>query len=140
MKETSVAPLPREKFVVFFRRAEEASRTMKSCVEARMFNSAAIEAVQTVISALDAFTCWSLGVKSTSQNHLDVLRLLRGLAEPGLDAIRRQAEYVLERKTAVQYGPALVEERTAREMVLRAERVFDWVTERTHMPPSSGAA
>ena len=131
MKLQRVERLPKDRFLVPLRKADEATRTMRECLATRRFNSAGTEAIQAVISSCDALTIFHLGLRSTGQSHLDVLQLLGGIPLEGSGPLRRQAESVLELKSHVQYEVRAVEEAVARKMVLQAERVYDWTVKHT---------
>ena len=124
MRGERVEPIPKQEFTRYLRKADEACRSMKDDLQARRYNSAGLQAVQTAVSSADSLTVFYLGLRSTAQSHLEVLSLLRRIPVQEEDQLRRQIASVLDVKSQVQYEPGTISERTARRVSTLADRIL----------------
>ena len=86
-------------------------------------------AVQCAISSADAICVHEKGVRSVSQDHLDVCDLVAGLPLEGAQEKSKQLRKVIARKNLVQYECRSVHKADADEMVKVTTRVYQWVRE-----------
>jgi hypothetical protein len=102
---------------------------MQNAVKAARWNSAAILAVHTVVSACDALTSFYLRIRCTSERHLDILTLINRLplSKPDIDAKSKQIGRVIDIKNKAEYEERLITENEARSAAKDAERVLIWV-------------
>jgi HEPN domain-containing protein len=86
-------------------------------------DSAAVLAIHAAISACDSLTVRHLGVRSTSQKHLDVLRLIDQLPLAQREPLKKQLRTLVSRKNVVEYEDQLLPRGDAHAFVKVAERV-----------------
>ncbi|MCX5751246.1 MAG: hypothetical protein NT099_06235 [Candidatus Saganbacteria bacterium] len=112
----------------YFSKAAEFYDSMMDCFREERWNSAALEAVHCCISANDALTIWSKGIRCTSHNHDDAVTLLQSLSD--LKDVKTGASHflrVIKKKNLVEYEGKKFGKNEAAEIILHAERFFKWV-------------
>ncbi len=100
---------------------------MLAAFHASNWNAAATLAVQCVISSADAICVFEKGLRSISQDHLDVCDLVAGLTIEDADEKSKQLRKVIMRKNMVQYESRNVRKNDADEMVKCTARFYQWV-------------
>jgi HEPN domain-containing protein len=113
----------------YLRKAADNYEQMLVAFNASNWNAAATLAVQCAISSADAICVYEKGVRSVSQNHLDVCDLVAGLPLEGVQEKSRQLRKIVARKNLVQYECRSVYKADADEMVKVTTRVYQWVRE-----------
>jgi HEPN domain-containing protein len=116
----------------YLAKAEEFFRSVLENMTSGRWNAAALSAVHTGIAAADAVLVFERGVRSTSQQHGDVLGLLAGEG-PDRSAALAHLRRILSRKNLVEYESRLFTQREAEEIVQHAERFLLWA--RTRVRP-----
>ena len=114
------------KSAIYLRKADEFGAAMVQAAAAKNWNAVGLNAIHAVISATDALTSFHLGKRSRSQDHEDVIVLLRELPLEDVSAKASQALEVLRLKNRVEYEARLFEEDEANVVQLRAERFLAW--------------
>lgn len=114
------------KSAIYLRKADEFGAAMAQAAAAKNWNAVGLNAIHAVISATDALTSFHLGKRSRSQDHEDVILLLRELPLQDVSAKASQALEVLRLKNKVEYEARLFEEEEAHVVQLRAERFLAW--------------
>jgi len=102
---------------------------MLAAFNASNWNAAATLAVQCAISSADAICVHEKGVRSVSQDHLDVCDLVACLSLDGAREKSRQLRKIVARKNLVQYECRSVHKADADEMVKVTTRLYQWVRE-----------
>ena len=118
--------VPSGEYARFLARAREFAGTARMAMEDQRLNSAGLEAIHAVISACDAVTVARLGLRCKSEDHREVLHLLRRIKEEGLSEVHRQVSQVLSVKSMVEYGGAGLSSEETTRVVVQAERVVNW--------------
>lgn len=113
----------RSRAAAFLAKAEEFLRGAKRSLEAGDRDAAGVLAIHAGISACDALTVGHLGLRSNTQRHLDVLRLLRQVDFAGRAAVERQLRELVSEKREVEYEDRRLQVGDAAKMVELAERV-----------------
>lgn len=111
----------------YLQKAEECERAMKTALEGGDHNAAAINAVHCGISAADALTTASLGVRHAGQSHQDVQRLLKQIQDPDIGKVTRHLTDLLRIKGTAEYESRLITPSEAKNAVTHAERLLSWV-------------
>ena len=91
----------------------------------RNFDAAGLAGVHSVISACDALTVARLGMRSTAQDHQEVLRLLEDTGAP--NPVLTQVREVLSMKNKAEYEARELTEQEAQRVVTRAGRILIYV-------------
>ncbi len=94
------------------------------------WNAAATLALQCAISSADAICVSEKGIRSISQNHLDVCDLVVSLSIEGADEKAKQLRKIIIRKNMIQYECRSVYKSDADEMVKVTARVYQWAREK----------
>lgn len=113
----------------YLKKATDNYDQMLAAFNASNWNAAATLAVQCAISSADAICVHEKGVRSVSQDHLDVCDLVAGLPLEGAQEKSKQLRKVIARKNLVQYECRSVHKADADEMVKVTARVYQWVRE-----------
>ena len=127
MAEVKTQRLRKELHLNFLKKAGECAALMRVALEQGGYNAAAILAVHCGISAADALTVFSLGVRHAGTNHADVQRLLMQVADPLMGQKLRHLAMLLGIKGVAEYEERLITETNARDAVTHAERFLSWV-------------
>src|SRR3989338_6933332 len=101
----------------YLKKAADNYDQMLIAFHASNWNAAATLAVQCAISSADAICVYEKGIRSISQNHLEVCGLVAVLPIDGADEKAKQLRKVIIRKNMVQYECRSVRKSDADEMV-----------------------
>ncbi len=113
----------------FLAKAKKFVEGAQALMENGNWDSAAVLSVHATISACDAVTAKYLNCRCSSAEHLDVLGLideLPAVADSEKKTKKEQIRHVLGLKNIAEYEDRSIDERTARELLTRAERIVDW--------------
>jgi hypothetical protein len=127
------ADIEKREYSAFMKKATEFYHGMKIAAESGEWNQAMLSGIHCAISSIDAVTTWYLGLKSNSQNHLDVVGLLLRTSAPQASERVRQLQEILSLKTRVEYGTEELTPSKASTAVKQVERLFFWA--KTVLPP-----
>ena len=111
----------------YLKKATDNYEQMLTAFNALNWNAAATLAVQCAISSADAICVHEKGVRSVSQDHLDVCYLVASLPLEGAQEKARQSRKVIARKNLVQYECRSIQKPDADEMVKVTVRIYQWV-------------
>lgn len=114
----------------YLKKAADNYDQMLAAFHASNWNAAATLAVQCAISSADAICVYEKGVRSVSQDHLDVCDLVAQLPIKDADEKAKHIRKVIARKNMVQYESRSVYKSDADEMVKVTTRVYQWVQEK----------
>ena len=113
----------------YLKKASDNYDQMLVAFNASNWNAAATLAVQCAISSADAICVHEKGIRSISQDHLDVCDLVGQLLCKGSDEKAKQLRKIIARKNMVQYECRSMYKSDADEMVKVTVRVYQWVQE-----------
>lgn len=114
----------------YLKKAEDNYDQMLKAFHAENWNAAATLALQCAISSADAVCVFEKGLRSISQDHLDVCDLVLSLPLNDAAEKAKQLRKVIMRKNMVQYESRQVRKPDADEMVKCTTRFYQWVKER----------
>jgi len=114
----------------YLKKASDNYDQMLAAFHVSNWNAAATLAVQCVISSADAICVYERGIRSISQDHLDVCGLVAELPLKGADEKAKQLRKIIARKNMVQYECRSVHKSDADDMVKITARFYQWVRER----------
>ncbi len=130
MVSSRISDVPRSRVKVYVRRAEELLKAADWGLEQGLANVVAVNAVQSSISATDAFLVQELGQRSSGTDHHEALNLVASSSSPERTAIGRHLQRVLDRKNEVEYRDREVTLADAKELRKHAHRLFETVRQR----------
>ena len=113
----------------YLKKAADNYDQMLAAFHVENWNAAATLALQCAISSADAVCVHDKGVRSVSQDHLDVCDLVAQLQRDGADGKAKQLRKIIARKNMVQYECRSVYRSDADDMVKVTTRVYQWVRE-----------
>lgn len=113
----------------YLKKASDNYDQMLVAFHASNWNAAATLAVQCAISSADAICVYEKGIRSISQDHLDVCGLVANLTIKEADEKSKQLRKVIIRKNMVQYESRSVRKADADEMVKCSTRFYQWVNQ-----------
>ncbi len=128
-REMKIRQEDRSAAVDYLKKAADNYEQMLTAFNALNWNAAATLAVQCAISSADAICVHERGVRSVSQDHLDVCDLVASLPLEGAEGKTKQLRKVIARKNLVQYECRSVHKADADEMVKVTTRIYQWVRE-----------
>lgn len=114
----------------YLKKAADNYDQMLLAFHAGNWNAAATLALQCAISSADAICVYEKGVRSISQDHLDVCDLVSKLPIDGADEKAKQLRKIIARKNVIQYECRSVHKADADEMVKVTTRFYQWVREK----------
>ncbi|MGA7860274.1 MAG: hypothetical protein WCB19_00250 [Thermoplasmata archaeon] len=125
MSPERVSPVPKGKAAIYLRKASDFARSMEAAGTDRNFDAVGLSGIHAVISACDALTVSRLGLRSTAQDHSQVLKLLIqcGAPTPFLTQVRE----TLGLKNQIEYEARPLSEEEGTRLRLRVRRVLDFV-------------
>lgn len=113
----------------YLKKAADNYEQMLLVLNATNWNATATLAVQCAISSADSVCVREKGIRSISQDHLDVCGLVAGLPLEGTKDKAKQLRKVIARKNLVQYECRSVHKAEAEEMAKITARIYQWVKE-----------
>jgi hypothetical protein len=113
----------------YFKKAADNYDQMLVAFHAENWNAAATLAIQCAISSADAVCVYDQGVRSISQDHLDVCDLVARLPREGAEGKAGQLRKIIARKNMIQYECRSVKRADADDMVKATARFYQWVRE-----------
>ena len=113
----------------YLKKASDNYNQMLAAFHASNWNAAATLAVQCAISSADAICVHEKGVRSISQDHLDVCELVATLSLDAAAEKAKQLRKIIARKNMVQYECRNVQKFDADEMTKVTVRFYQWVKE-----------
>ncbi len=113
----------------YLKKAADNYDQMLVAFNASNWNAAATLAVQCAISSADAICVHEKGLRSVSQDHLDVCDLVGQLSCEGAQDKSKQLRKIISRKNMVQYECRHMHKSDADEIVKVTARVYQWVQE-----------
>ena len=114
----------------YLKKASDNYDQMLIAFHASNWNAAATLAVQCAISCADSLCVYEKGIRSISQDHLDVCDLVAKLPIAEAAEKAKQLRKVIIRKNMVQYESRSVRKSDADEMVKVTTRFYQWVNEK----------
>lgn len=129
-KEKKVRQEDKSAASAYLKKASDNYDQMLAAFHASNWNAAATLAVQCAISSADAICVHEKGVRSISQDHLDVCDLVKQLSIKDTGEKAKQLRKIIICKNMVQYECRSVRKSDAVEMVKVTTRVYQWVKEK----------
>jgi HEPN domain-containing protein len=118
----------RATYHIYLERAQDFHTTMWVAFRQGNWNSAGLEAVHCAISATDALLIYTSGIRSSGEDHTDVVYLLRThVNQRGVEENANHFQAILAAKHIVEYGARKFDQRQAETVVTHADRYFNWV-------------
>ena len=114
----------------YLKKARDNYKQMLVAFNASNWNAAATLALQCAISCADALCVHEQGIRSASQDHLDVCDLVGKLPVDGAREKANQLRKIITKKNMVQYECEEVREPDAGEMVKVTARIYQWVNDK----------
>ena len=116
----------------YLKKAEEFYETMKNALNNKRWNAAASNAIHAGISSSDSVSVFIKGLRSSSEKHDDVEKILRdlNLDKQELNDKINQIKNLLGIKNSVEYEERLVNESMALNAAKNAERLLRWAKEK----------
>lgn len=111
----------------YLKKAIDNYKQMLSAIESNNYNAAATLAIQCVISSADALCVFERGVRSISDDHLDVCELIESLTLPEAKERAKTLRKIISKKNMVQYERRNIFQSEAQGIVKQASRFYHWV-------------
>lgn len=122
--------ISRERHAYFRDKAAEYYETMRIAHEKGHYDASVCNAVHCVICIIDAFTVMRLGKKSASQNHAEVVLLLkeaRASDESEKARICTRILEIIEMKTPAEYEDRLLSKGESERAVSLCEKIYSYI-------------
>ncbi len=110
----------------YLKKAEDNHTQMREALENNNFNAAGTLAIQCAISAADAVCIYQLGMRSISQNHLDLCDLIKSIPLPDSKDKSNTLLRIISKKNLIQYESRSILQKEAVDIVKGANRFYQW--------------
>ncbi len=110
----------------YLKKAEDNQIQMLEALSNNNFNAAGTLAIQCAISAADAVCIHEIGVRSLSQNYLDLCDLVKSVPLPDSVDKSNSWQRIISKKNLIQYESRSIFQKEAIEIVKGANRFFQW--------------
>jgi len=116
----------------YLKKAEEFYETMQDALIKKRWNAAASNAIHTGISSADSVSVFIKGLRSSSEKHEEVEKILKELNLDNKEINDKivQIKGLLAIKNSVEYEEKLVNENMALNASKNAERLLRWAKEK----------
>jgi len=111
----------------YLKKAEDNHAQMLEALNAGNYNAAGTLALQCAISSADAICVYEKGVRSVSDDHLDVCELVRSILLPEAREKASILKRVIGKKNLIQYEKRNIYQSEADDVVKAASRFHQWV-------------
>ena len=111
----------------YLKKAEDNHSQMLAALSAGNYNAAGTLALQCAISSADAICVHEKGIRSVSDDHLDVCGLIIQLSVPDAGEKANILKRVIGKKNLIQYERRNIYQSEAAEIVKAASRFHQWV-------------
>jgi HEPN domain-containing protein len=112
---------------VYLRRAEELLKAVDWGLAEGKPNVAAINAVQSGVSAADAYVVFHLGMRSAATDHREVVGLIARCPSESKADVGRHLQRLLDKKNEVEYQDREVALADSKDLARHAHRLFEAV-------------
>lgn len=119
----------------YLKKAADNYEQMLSALNASNWNATATLAIQCAISSADAICVQEKGLRSVSQDHLDVCDLMAGLPLESAQEKAKQLRKVIAQKNLIQYESRSVRKAEAEDIAKITTRIYQWVKEKCQTSP-----
>ena len=110
----------------YFNKAEDNHKAMLSAFAAKHYNAAGTLALQCAVSSADALCVYFKGLRSVSQDDLDICELVASIPLPEAAAQATLLRRVIGKKNLVQYERRNIVAKEAEEIVKAASEFYRW--------------
>jgi len=130
-KEPQTKRTDKSKAGTFWDRARQCAAAMNDALQRGHWEAAGINAVHCAISANDAVLVALRGIKPASKDHKDAARILQSqFKEEDAQSAAKRLGTIISKKSRVEYERKRLTEKEAREIVLNAQKFFEWAKSR----------
>jgi hypothetical protein len=119
-------PEDRSAAIDYFNKAEDNHSAMLAAFAAKRFSAAGTLALQCSVSSADALCVYFKGLRSVSQDDLDICELVAAIPLPEAKAQAARLRRVIGKKNLVQYERRNLTARESEELVRAASEFFRW--------------
>ncbi|OGS27586.1 MAG: hypothetical protein A2297_03640 [Elusimicrobia bacterium RIFOXYB2_FULL_48_7] len=127
-KKISFKKIDYSKYEIYLKKAEDFYSSMFLSFTEKNWNSVGLEAVHCAISATDALLVRRKGVRSTSQDHRDLIDFM--VEQINTEDARKYSNTLLRiisMKNIVEYEDRPFREKEATDILKCTERYFKWI-------------
>ncbi|MBU4485256.1 hypothetical protein KKA47_07555 [bacterium] len=111
----------------YWKRSQELLESMRNNLIIENLNAAVIDGIHAAISANDALTVAAIGKRSTGDNHMEAVELLKqSVSADHLSSCVVRLRRILYVKSHVEYGSSLVTPKEAKKVAQDVERFIAW--------------
>ncbi len=131
VREPQTKRVDRSKAGTFWNRAQQCAAAMDDALKKGDWEAVGVNAVHCAISANDAILVALRGIRPSSQDHKDAVRvLLSQFKEEDAQSAAKRLGAIISKKSRVEYEQKRMTEKEAREIALDAYRFLEWVKSR----------
>lgn len=113
--------------VEYLKKAEDNNIQMLAALKAGNYNAVGTLAIQCAISSADAVCVHEKGLRSVSQDHLDICDLVKSIPLPKAKEKSNILKRIIAKKNLIQYECRSVYKNEAEEMAKWVNRFYRWV-------------
>jgi len=116
----------RSAVIDYFNKAEDNHKAMLSAFAAKHYNAAGTLALQCAVSSADALCVYFKGLRSVSQDDLDICELVGSVPLPEAAAQAALLRRIIGKKNLVQYERRNVTAKEAEDLAKAAAEFYRW--------------
>ncbi len=127
-KDIRTAQVPKSDYIGYLKKAKEFLSSAQDSLVKEKWNAAGLNSIHAGISSADALLVALHGIRSASQKHDDILKLLSSLVKhKGLEENISHLRQLISMKNIVEYDQRLTTQREGINLSKHAERFLAWV-------------
>jgi len=114
-------------YKIYINKAKDFYDTMLKAREAGKWTAVGLNAVHCAISCCDAMLVFHLGIRSTGEDHTQVVDLLSRLPQEGLNSEISAFKRIIAKKNLIAYENREFHQTEAIDILKLSERFYNWV-------------
>ena len=127
-KKIKTEKTERSKYSAYLKKAQDFFDAMHQACLSNNWNAAGLAAVHCAISSNDALLVYFRGIRSTAENHLDAIELLRECQEiDGVENMVSHLRRIIAKKNLIEYEARQFIRTEAEEIIKHTERFYNKV-------------
>jgi len=126
-KKVNVKNMEKEMYSNYLQKADENCRLAQKAMEEKSYNAAAVCAVHSAISSVDAYCVFNLAKRCSSSNHEDAAVVIGETNLKSKSAVTKKFLSVIRMKNMAEYEERLVKQKEAEKAVNDVKELLEMV-------------
>ena len=113
-------------YIIYLKKANDFYETMQKAEDSKTWTAVGLNAVHCAISCCDAILAFYLGIRSTSDDHMDAVDLLMRIPQVKTGGEANAYKRIIAKKNLIAYDCREFRQPEALEILKMAERFYRW--------------